>query len=142
LLLKALVIYADTKFIKHHNCILLEGMKATGNGDEDLLGRVKKDWHRNIDMAFSTKKYVYDDDKYTDLLLPLRINGRWMLLIVQLGELKLVVMVFEDWDPMEHKAFIETVAHTMKIEALDIQIRIRGKPLDEKKRMWPVDRVV
>jgi hypothetical protein len=93
-------------------------------------------------MAFSTKKYVYDDDKYTDLLLPLRINGRWVLLIVQLGELKLVVMVFEDWDPMEHKAFIEIVAHTMKIEALDIQIRIRGKPLDEKKLMWPVDRVV
>jgi hypothetical protein len=33
-------------------------------------------------MAFSTKKYVYDNDKYTDLLLPLRINGRWVLLIV------------------------------------------------------------
>jgi hypothetical protein len=65
-----------------------------------------------------------------------------VLLIVQLGELKLVVMVFEDWDPMEHKAFIETVAHTMKNEALEIQIRVRGKPLDEKKLMWPIDRVV
>jgi hypothetical protein len=54
LLLKALVIYADKLFIKHHNCILLESMKATEKYDEEQLGRIRKDWHRNIDMAFST----------------------------------------------------------------------------------------
>ena len=72
----------------------------------------------------------------------MKIDGRWALLIVQLGELKLVVVVFGDWDPMEHKSSLEAVDHAMKSEALDIWLRIKGKPLDEKKLMWPIDRVV
>ena len=50
----------------------------------------------------------------------MKIDGRWALLIVQLGELKLVVVVFDDWDPMEYKFSLEAVGHAMKSEALDI----------------------
>jgi hypothetical protein len=116
----ALVTNADKSFIKHHNCILLESMKVTKELDGELVSRKRKDWHRNIDMAFSTQQHIYNGDKFTDLLLPVKIDGRWALLIVQLGELKLVVVVFDDWDPMEYKFTLEAVGHAMKSEALDI----------------------
>ena len=79
------------------------GMSAKEEMDKLNL---RKKWLDEMQTATTTEEHFYKTDKCTNLFLPVRIEGKWLLMGSEPMTRETFVVVFEEWewnDPRVHE---------------------------------------
>ena len=92
-------------------------------------------------MEAAHESKFFDGEKFTEIYLPLRIKGKWIMLVADPQVRKTWRIIFDEWewnDPLVENA-LEAVAAGLKRLILDLRLKVvNDNGLGERKDlMWP-----
>jgi hypothetical protein len=92
-----------------------------------------------LDTAHESK--FFDSGKYTELYLPLRIKGRWIMLVANPYIRRIWRIIFDEWewnDPLVENA-IEAAAKGLKRLIISLRLKLVNDDWlgERKEAMWP-----
>jgi hypothetical protein len=101
-----------------------------------------KSWKDTVSKEVDCEKNSFNKGAYSELYLPIRMVGKWLLLVCAPGERVTHTIVFDRWD-WEHPDFIkvlEMVADQIKRLVLNQGLTLRASKKTEKDTAWPMMR--
>jgi hypothetical protein len=103
-----------------------------------------QEWENMVVMETAHESKFFDGEKYTEIYLPLRIKGKWIMLVADPQVRKTWRIMFDEWelkDPLLENS-LEAVAKGLKRLIIDLRLKlVDDNWLGERKEaMWPFPR--
>jgi len=122
---------SETKYFPAmSNRILLEVIDYGDNlpTDRNIETLPKEKWIDSVNAVATHRKEFFHHDRYTDLLLPVRLQGNWILVICVPEIRGIHTVVFNEWvwDQDEIHKLLDKIARLIRDVAFQTRLNLPG----------------
>ena len=108
--------------------------------DEEELDKLKlrAEWLNELQTATKTEGPFFNNDRFTQLILPVRMGGNWLLLASDPEKRETFTVMFNKWDWNEPKVreILVYLTKIIKIVTIDMGFRLFSISHLENTKEW------